>query len=69
MVVPLTLTVAILVLLEDAVTTPFPGRVTVIVPVLVALFRVRLDLFRVKLPAAFPMLQFTFLAPVPPSVH
>lgn len=48
---------------------PSPALVTVIVPVLVALLRVMLVGFRDRLPAAFPMLQLTFLAAVLPLSH
>ena len=67
--VPDTLTVATLVLLEVALTTPSPARVTAIVLDFVEPFRVMLVLFRDKLPAALAMVQFTDFAAVFPSAH
>ena len=63
------LTVATLVLLEVAVTAPSPARVTAMVLAVVALFSVMLDLFRDRLPAAFPMVQLADFAVVVPSLH
>ena len=68
-VVPLTLTVATLVLLDLAEIAPSPARVTEIVPVLALMFRLMLDLFKARLPTALPMLQVTALAAVLPSGH
>ena len=68
-VVPDTLTVATLVLLEVALTAPSPARVTAIVLDFVEPFRVMLVLFRDKLPAALAMVQFTDFAAVFPSAH
>ena len=68
-VVPDTLTVATLVLLEVAVMAPSPARVTAMVLAVVALFSVMLDLFRDRLPAAFPMVQLADFAVVVPSLH
>ena len=69
-VVPDTLTVATLVvLLEVAVMAPSPARVTAMVLAVVALFNVMLDLFRDRLPAAFPMVQLADFAVVVPSLH
>ena len=68
-VVPDTLTVATLVLLEEADTAPFPARVTEMVPDMVPVLNARLDLFKLEDPAALPMDQATVFAAVLPSLH
>ena len=68
-VVPDTDTVATLVLLDVAVIAPSPARVTVIVPVLVEAFRLRLVLLRDSEPAALLIFHVAFFAVTDPSDH
>ena len=67
--VPLTLTVATLVSLDSAEIVPFPARVTLIVPVGLAVFNVREVGVILKLPAALPIVHETLFAVVVPSDH
>lgn len=67
--VPLTLTVATLVLLDSAEIVPLPARVTVIVLVGFELSSVREVGEMLRLPAALPIVQFTDFAAVVPSLH
>ena len=69
MVVPLTDTVAMPVSLLEAVTAPFPVRVTVIVPLGVLSVSDSDVGLMLILPAALLMVQFTLLAEVVPSAH
>ena len=68
-VVPDTDTVATLVLLDTAETVPVPVRVTVIVSDGVLIVRAIELLFRLEVPAAFPIVQDTDFAAVVPSAH
>ena len=67
--VPLTLTVATLVLLDSAEIVPLPARVTLIVPIGFELSRVREVGEMLRLPAALPIVQFADFAAVVPSLH
>ena len=66
---PETLTEATLGALDTALITPVPGRVTVIVSDILETFREMEDLFKERLPVAFPIVQATAFSALPPSVH
>ena len=69
MVVPFTLTVATPGSLDVALIAPLPLRVAVTVPVVVPPLKVRLLLFRLKLPAALLIFHVMLFAVVVPSLH
>ena len=67
--VPLTSTLAVAVLLDVALITPSPARVTATLSVSEEMFSVTLLFASVRLPAALPMAHVTLLALVLPSDH